>query len=352
MQKLLPAFLVSTACTGVAMAQPSVTIYGTLDINIRSVKADGLSRSVSEAGGSLNSSVFGLRGAEDLGGGLSAGFNLEGDVSVDTGVTGAGSKFWNRRSTLSLVDNRLGELRLGRDYIPTFWTQGIFDAFGIVGLGASANVRQLFGGVRMDNSVGYFLPSNLGGLFGQAMVAASEGGTALDRPGRHLGGRVGYAAGPLNVAVAYARQNFGAAFAAGTNGASAVTTASPGAHQNTFNVGASWDFGVVKLMAYYDRETLNDLRENMRSVSASIPLGPAQFKLGYDRSELKATTTTTVEQFKASYVYSLSKRTALYSTVSHLTNRGGSRLTLAGAEGPTSANGSSTGLEFGIRHFF
>jgi predicted porin len=52
--------------------------------------------------------------------------------------------------------------------------------------------------VRANNTVGYFLPA-LGGLYGQVQVAAGEGATG----NKYMGGRIGYAAGPVNVAVAY-----------------------------------------------------------------------------------------------------------------------------------------------------
>jgi len=109
-----------------------------------------------------------------------------------------------------------GEVRLGRDYIPTFWNLTIFDAFGTNGLGSSATPRQLYGGTRTDNSIGYFLPANLGGFYGQAMVAAAEGGTTLERPARYIGARVGFAAGPFDVAFAGATQRFSTAFPTNT----------------------------------------------------------------------------------------------------------------------------------------
>ena len=46
--------------------------------------------------------------------------------------------------------------------------------------------------VRQDNSIGYFLPSNLGGFYGQVMVAAGENGTSGDRHGRYIGGQFGF----------------------------------------------------------------------------------------------------------------------------------------------------------------
>lgn len=345
--QLTCALLGAHAC--VAAAQSSnVVLFGTLDVTARYVKADGQSRRFSEATDGLNSSQLGLRGTEDLGGGLKAGFTLLSAINADNGT--ANAKFWNRRSTVSLFGS-FGEVRLGRDYIPTFWNFGLYDAFGVVGMGATANVRQMYGGTRMDNAIGYFLPPNLGGFYGQAMVAAGEGGTSADRPGRHIGARFGYAAGSLDIGVAASQQRFAVTTPIVPTGG---VVASAGSTQKTWNVGASYDFGPVKLMGYYDRETLLGHNEGTWSLSGIIPFGQSEIHAGYDRGRLRLAsgTSTTVDQLKATYVYNLSKRTAMFMTVARLDNKDASRVTLPGAAGPTTASGQSVGAEFGLRHFF
>jgi predicted porin len=336
MKKSLLALAVLGAFAGAASAQSSVTLFGTLDVNGRYVKADGQPRRVSEATDGINSSQLGFRGVEDLGGGLKASFMLLAGVNPDTGT--ANSKFWNRRSTVSLAGN-FGEVRLGRDYTPDFWNQTIFDAFGTNGLGSSLNVRQLYNGTRRDNSIGYFLPSNIGGVYGQAMVSASEGGTNQDRTGRYIGGRGGFAAGPFDNAFGASQQR------------QDLLLGAP--NQKTYNIGGSYDLGVVKLMGYFDRDTLTSLKENTGSVSAIVPLGQGEIHVGYDRSKLTNNgVRTSVDQIKATYQYNLSKRTAVYTTASRLDNKDGTRLTLPGASGATVAAGKSQGIEFGLRHFF
>jgi predicted porin len=336
MKKSLLALAVLGAFAGVASAQSTVTLYGTLDVNGRYVKADGQSRRVSEATDGINSSQLGFRGVEDLGGGLKAGFTLLSGINPDTGT--ANSKFWNRRSTVSLFGG-FGEVRLGRDYTPTFWNQTIFDAFGTNGLGSSLNVRQLYGGTRADNSIGYFLPSNLGGFYGQGMVAASEGGSQLDNGGRYVGGRVGFAAGPFDVSFAASEER------------KDLIAGHP--QQKTYNVGGSWDFGVAKILGYFDRDTLVNAKENTGSISAVIPFGQSEVHVGYDRSKLtNSGVSSSVDQIKATYQYNLSKRTAMYATASRLANKDKTRFTLPGAAGSTTAGGKSQGAEFGLRHFF
>ena len=360
MKKSLLALAVLGAFSSVATAQSSVTLYGTLDAAGRYVKADGQDRRLSLATDGINSSQLGFRGVEDLGGGLKAGFNLISSVGVDDGDIGGGqsiNKFWTRRATVSVFSNA-GELRLGRDYTPTFWNQTIFDAFGTNGLGSSLNVRQVYGGTRQDNTIGYFLPSNLGGFYGQAMGGAAEGGSSLDRAARYIGGRVGFAAGPFDIAGSYSEEKFRAAQSTGTAGGFGVVIPA-GATQKTWNVGGSWNFGFLKLLGYYDEDKVSQIgvKEKMYSVSANMPFGQAEVRVGYDFSKAtfdggEGDFTNKVEQIKATLQYNVSKRTALYTTFSRLNNKDDSSLTLGGAAGLTEAGGKSNGFEIGVRHFF
>ena len=200
-------------------------------------------------------------------------------------TTGTSSQFFNRRSTVSLSGN-FGEVRLGRDYTPTFWSDTVFDPFGTNGVGtnliSTANgygpgFNSGFTGngnyVRANNSVGYFLPPNLGGFYGQLMYAMNEntsynpgsltppGATAFinnpvllgaptaagGRAGKYAGGRVGYANGPLDVALAYGESTVASNYFSG------ITEA-----LDTWNLGGSWDFGVVKLFGEYSDATLKN----------------------------------------------------------------------------------------------
>jgi predicted porin len=84
MKKSLLALAVLGAFAGVASAQSSVTLYGTIDLNGRYVKSDGQDRRLTLSQDGINSSQLGFRGVEDLGGGLKAGFNLLAGVNADT----------------------------------------------------------------------------------------------------------------------------------------------------------------------------------------------------------------------------------------------------------------------------
>ena len=360
MKKSLLALAVLGAYAGVASAQSSVTLYGTVDLNGRYIKQDvvsGRDHQYSMGRDGINSSQLGFRGIEDLGGGLKAGFLLLSSVGADSGDIGAGQsaagsgKFWTRRATVSLFSNA-GELRLGRDYTPTFWNNTIFDAFGTNGLGDSSGVLQLATTtfVRADNSIGYFLPANIGGFYGQFMAAAAEPGQAgqTSNNGRYLGGRVGFAAGPFDVAFAYAQQRDAAG--AGT-----------GLTQDTWNIGGAYDFGFLKLMGYYVHDKRDSTgKEDRWSISGVIPMGQGEIHLGYAQSKLDLDNPLLIDnkqkKYMATYQYNLSKRTAMYGTIAMLDNGDFANASLAGGTsavtGVRELGGKSKGFEVGVRHFF
>jgi predicted porin len=290
----------------------------------------------------LNSSRFGVRGVEDLGGGLRAGFWLEAGVQPDVG-TQTSTRFWHRRSTVSLLGG-FGEVRMGRDYTPIFWNNTIFDPFGTNGVGSSTNVALFAAGpqatltfTRSDNSIGYFLPSNIGGIYGQAMVAAGEGG-----PGRHIGGRIGWAGGPFNVAAAYGEQE---------------VTPGGAVEGKAFNVGGSFNFGFATIMGYYAQEevegtAIGTIEDKRFTVGAIMPLGQGEIKIAYSLSERDiGATEPEAQQLAIGYVYNLSKRTAIYATGSVIDNDGGAAVSIPGGPG-VGQNGKSAGIQGGLRHSF
>lgn len=358
MKKSLLALAVLGAFAGAASAQSSVTLYGTVDLSGKYVKNDGSSKKLSLARDGINSSQLGFRGIEDLGGGLKAGFDLIASVGADSGDIGAGQsatgsgKFFTRRSVIKLIGG-FGEVRAGRDYVPTFWNNTIYDAFGTNGLGSSLNIQQLPTStfVRADNSIAYYLPPNLGGFYGQATMAAAETGQAgqSSNAGRYLGARVGFAAGPFDVAASYGTQR--SANAAGDS-------------QKTYNVGGAYDFGFLKLEGYVDHDTVDSLKETRGSVSVVVPFGQSEVHVGYSRGKLTNNNaslafptgyTNTIWQAAATYQYNLSKRTALYGTVSTLNNGDHSANGVAGGTSVRAApilGGDSKGFELGMRHFF
>jgi predicted porin len=361
MKKSLLALAVLGAFAGAASAQSSVTLFGIVDVNARYVKTGDVKvKSLGTDG--INSSRLGFRGVEDLGGGLKAGFHLEAGINPDVGTTN--SKFFNRRSTVSLLGN-FGEVRLGRDYTPSFWNLTVFDPFGTNGVGSFTNLfntggigTPLLSGagtlVRADNTIGYFLPSGIGGIYGQAQVAAGEG-----TPGnKYAGARLGYAAGPIDVAAAYGQTQTDAAD-----------------HKfKLFDIGGSYDLGAAKLMAQYVKQKTENVGAAAVDGSSDtwllgtvVPMGQGEIHAAYSRAKGKDFFEgAKARQIALGYVYNLSKRTALYGTISDLKNEGGTSFVVAtppnvsattvNAAGVTTfgsgTNLKSRGAEVGLRHSF
>jgi predicted porin len=351
MKKSLLALAVLGAFAGAASAQSSVTLFGDIDLSARYVK-NGDNAQYQMASSGMNSSKLGFRGVEDLGGGLSAGFWIEG--SLNPGYGTATGQTWTRRSTVSLMGN-WGEARFGRDYAATFWNTTIFDPFGTNGVGSSTNMYLFLPGtnvasaadplVRQNNMFAYFLPSGVaGGLYGQVQYAPGMN-TNLQK---WFAGRIGYAAGPFNVAGAYGE-----------------TELTPGGNKaDIWNIGGSWDFKFMQLMAYYnviDAKTpgVGNLNQQQGLIGAQGPIGLWQWKATYgwmNRSGGPAAwNDMKSNQFALGGVYNLSKRTALFGTWAGINNKGGATNTVAGLTGNVvqqKPNGDTTGFEVGISHSF
>ena len=333
-------------------AQSSVTLFGVADAVVQ--YGTGSVYSNTQLGtGSNEVSRIGMRGTEDLGAGLSASFWLEAGYNIDTGTsqatntnnqingaTTSGLTF-NRRSTVSLVGD-WGETRIGRDYTPQFLSTGVFDAFGGVGIGISETYRGVAAfhpnsaptAARASNSFGYLLPATLGGFYGQGQFYRGENvGGANASDGNGSGLRAGYRSGPFNVAIATGTTKY-------------VT-----GDFRMSNIGGWWEFSGAKVMAQISRDNVGTIKSRGYQVGIQAPLGNGQIRLAQSayRTDNGATVPET-KKYAAGYVYDFSKNTALYTTVVHLTNSGGSKFALNGAV--TAADNSSNGYEFGIRHRF
>ena len=385
MNKSLTA-LAALTVTGLACAQSSVTLFGVIDAGVSYQSATsrnaitGITSKQSQwslANSGYNSSRIGFRGTEDLGGGLAASFWLEAPITNDDGATGIAN--FNRRSTVSLSGG-FGEVRLGRDYTATFWNDTVFDPFGTNGSGT--NVISTVGGstgignsnyARASNMVAYFLPPNLGGFYGQVQYSLNENvrtsatdltAATSSSAGRYIGGRFGYANGPLDVALA-AGQNV------------AVDTTALTRKVQTVNLGASYDFGPVKLFGELSNVQnkfdtgLTNTHDSYKGylIGATVPVGPGLIRASYSAVRYNEGATglygedPRVNKLALGYVHNLSKRTALYATVARVSNRNDAAYTGSLTAASTTGYGStgvgytglpksSTGYDFGIRHAF
>ena len=245
MKKHLIALAV-LAASGAAMAQSSVQIYGIVDAYVGSsqdttdksgntAKKDASSQTVVNSGG-LKSSRWGMKGSEDLGGGLKAGFKLEQRFKADSGEQDGVA--FKGESSINLSGN-FGTVALGRMGTPYDDLRGKTNPIAdtsISPVGDTIKEAKADYTDKTDNTVAYVSPTFNG--FSAAIAAAfNEDKTALLGGTHHTSLKLQYANGPLLVGYGYQKEE------AKDKG---------GADGNKFNLlAASYDFGVAKLVGGY-----------------------------------------------------------------------------------------------------
>jgi len=325
-----------------ARAESGVSIFGTADIGLRSVKLGSSGSITTVTSNGLSTSKLGFKGEEALGGGSYAGFWLESGFLPDTGAMSDSTKFFNRRSTVSLGSARYGELRIGRDYTPTYSALSASGPFGDTGLGAISNIANVVSSgartfTRADNQVAYFLPS-MNGVTGAVAFALGEGVAGA----RYRGGNLGYAQGPMRLLVGVGR-----------------TAAVAGDFTQWIATG-SYDLVAATLYGAYVRGTYRTNRQSTYQVAVGIPVGNGLVKASYTIGDMQGPTVAgaavsdadDVKRIAIGYTYNLSKRTALYTTAVRLQNQGRSAFSLAAAPAGYFPGQSNTGFDVGIRHNF
>jgi predicted porin len=309
-----------------ASAQSNVTIYGLFDVGAQ-LEDSSAGKTVKVVSGGRSGSRLGFRGTEDLGGGLSAVWLAESGINLDTGGLGQGGRFMGRQVYVGLK-GAWGTLVGGR--VATFGSgTGSFDmfgeidpmatAFGIASLGSTMSTAT---GLRVDNSLLYQSPDIRGF---QAGLLHSVQAVNNEVPGRGaniyltgLGAK--YAAGPLYAAVTYEQAN---------NPAGAKD-------EKHLQVGAAWDFKVVRLHAAYGRElnlfstalnisgTTNGAGAKSWMAGITAPLGSGILRSSYqtrDGGEVGGENRD-VRVVSVGYEYFFSKRTSAYAVVADADGKG------------------------------
>lgn len=344
--KLHRTFFALAAMTSLAAhAQANVTLYGRLDLSVNELRfSDPNPTSVRTL--SSDTSYWGLRGSEDLGGGNSAFFKMESQFQADTGAQGNAAAFFNRESYVGLRSESLGSLALGAQYTPHIWLTAKVDPFSRGYLGHIANLFQ--GAPRgyqplMNNAVQYSTP-NLSGFTGRIMVGAREGGL-----GNRHGAGLEYGSGPLQIGVSYDALNV-------TAESVGLPVALSSVRSRTIGFGASYDLKFVRLMGYYQTNDADSLsRVDGWMLGAIVPAGQGFVRVGYSTNNL--TLTGEAKQIALGYTYPLSKRTTVYTTIARTSNDGTTaslwpaRQDLAGRGLPASGQ-DVRGFQVGIRHLF
>lgn len=224
-----------------AHAQSAVTLYGLIDEGINFTSNAGGNKAYQMVSGDTVGSNWGLKGTEDLGGGLRTLFQLENGFNTSTGALGVASRMFARQAFVGLDSDRFGTLTLGRQYDPTIDMWSPFTAAGnwIGDFGAHPyDNDNADWDYRIQNSIKYVSPEYAGfkaevlyGLSNQA------GGFAQNRV---YSAAVQYQAGAFSAALAYLRANHGGQTAGGA--LSGDDTVFSGRSQQNIDAGASYKF--------------------------------------------------------------------------------------------------------------
>ena len=371
MKKSLVALAV-LAASGSTFAQSSVTLYGRIDLglvsNSSAAGVAGASPKLSMASGGAGASRFGVRGTEDLGGGLKADFLVEAGLAADTGgVTQLGD-----RNIYAQLSGGMGAVRVGRFLNPQLLQVGKFSAFGTDYAGSAGNIMHIEG-ARYNNAVSFTTPT-VGGFSATVMtafeesntfrVAQPQGATAstsatANNASSGTGNGVPATKKPLNIGLNFANGPVSVGFAIandGVSGPDAVT-----------NIGASYNLGFATVMAQF--ETNKNITavagKDAYLIGATAPMGAGLWRVSMGKRdaagiefaavpEITSGTSTSaafqpgnstpnISLYKSlasvGYDYSLSKRTALYATYTR-------------AEAFSAAMGKFNVVQLGVAHNF
>ena len=395
---------IALACAApAAMADSGVTIYGVADVGVLSIS----DTSVSPAGyvpnstkggsivkmqdGGIGQSYLGFRGTEDLGGGLSAFVQLQGNVNFTNGNVGgpnsSGSvSFFNQFSELGL-SGAYGRLTLGRQVSPMYYAMASTDArearyfgsvlTGLVGLNSASgafignNSNPAFGTVYNDNAIVYATPAwnGLTANVEYALGNSAGGGNAnlqdaltLQYKGEHLKLSALYYNGYGNNVPAATTLYTAALGSAGATAALAHAGLTPTANTNRLtSVGAMYSWNTVVVSGSYF-EARNPANALVRGGSGSLdmwtlaanwhPVPLVMLSAGYYKITDKTFSGNSASQFAVGADYVFSKQTLFYVEAASVTNSG-ANMNLSPVYGnAVTANTGAHAVMAGMRHNF
>ncbi len=358
-QRSLVAGAVLAMTAGIAHAQ-TVTLFGRVDAGIQytsktpDANGDDKGSLTTLHNGGILPSIWGMRGSEDLGGGLKAVFNLESDFDSGTGGSrGLGniSTLFGRQANVGLSSD-WGTVLLGRQYSPALLAELGTDPRGykesLSSLGNLAG-NQLPEGNDLtgpNNGAGIFTSNmvSYSGTFGPVGVGVGYGlgeGNAGQGDGRTVSLGVSYK-GPVVVSLSY-QQIEGA----------------PDAEAKRFGVGVAVPFGALTFKALYARATQDDLTGEEVGKTDNLGVGldfrwspQSTATLAYYYGEDDVIDDNKTKTLVVSNDYALSKRTILYAQLAYVDADDDSRINTQITLGATPAGEKSTIVGIGIMHNF
>nr|WP_236858256.1 porin [Burkholderia metallica] len=372
------------AASSAAMAQSSVTLYGMLDAgigytsNINGHKRFGLD------GGAAGSNKWGLKGQEDLGGGLKAQFKIENGFNIGTGGIGGqgpiGStrSLFNRQAYVGLTSDQYGTLRMGRQLdAVTEMVQGLTgDAISASTFSTPGDVDNNDNTTNQNSAVKYISPIIHGF---QAEAAYSFGGVAgAMGSGQSWSAAANYAQGGLTVAGGYfhaanqgangwtnatAQPSFGGALgypSSGYNGGNAFKSAGIAQVAAQYQIGA-YTAGLRYSNAQYQgNDGQPSIHFNVLGALLQYQVTPAlALATGYTyvygsaptpKLAAEGRTMASINQVSLGATYSLSKSTSLYAMGAYVHAQGAQAS--AADFGNTASGGNQVQVNIGMYHGF
>lgn len=356
MQKKLLTVAVASALALPAVAFADVTVYGTIDTGIRNISkintATGTGSKLDVANNTRTTNRWGLKGSEDLGGGLKANFTLEGQYNSDTGEGPGGLSgtvdatststaapvsvkggLFQRKSIVGLSKGG-NSVDLGRDYTVNFKAQGIYDPMSYTYTGITPAAGGNTAGVRSSNMVTAGFRFGTGGVrvdyaLGE-VVAQSSWGTRTGFMGD-------FAFGPVTITGAYSSMKDAAT--------GNITT-------KTTNFGGKYAMGAFTFRAGWSQTDVDAGNKTpLLMFGVQYAMSPTlNGRVGYYSGKTENAAGAEVATSKLTIValdYSLSKSTVLYVEFDRKGLTGTAASTAVGAQ----ADGS-TGLGVGVMHAF
>ncbi|MCC7646666.1 MULTISPECIES: porin [unclassified Janthinobacterium] len=289
----LAALIIGTFAAATAQAQSNVTVYGLVDLGI--AKTTGQPTVQREN----NASRLGFKGTEDLGGGLSAIFNLESEFLADTGAQKG--VLFDRQAYVGLK-GAFGTAILGRTknlVDGTIARVDPFNTYGVVGKNNETLLRSGVGSSRVNNAVTYNSPS-FEGFVGSLQYVLSE----VNSADAGVIGLATYDNGPISLHAGYEK---------------AVQATATAAKPDLWSIGGGYKFGPAKITAAYSKgdtkvATTGEFKSYLIGLNYTVGGGDAKVSYGkQEQSNNKFKDQDTIKEFGIGYDYHLSKRTDVYA---------------------------------------
>ncbi len=349
----LLALTALTAIAANAHAQSDVTVYGLIDNGIEYTSNANAAKNslIRLQSGGMNTSRLGFRGAEDLGGGLKAVFQLESGIKTDTGELDSAGLIFGRQANVGLEGN-FGRIIAGKSYSTTYDFILPFDPMGYApdfswATSAGATGGRKDGMLTAVNNIikyqGQFQDFKLGASYGFGETAGNTSDSAKYAFG------IAYGHGPFNLAVTYDQVN-------GTVAANGDFDKAKSLHvAGTYKLSES-----VKLFAAY-RDYKKSLASNAPELRSDTYWGGVSYQATptltltgavyyQDIKNLASGADADPRMYVLRAKYGLSKRTDLYAAVAYATAKNNK---LVGVSRDDAGFGTSqNGFIMGVQHRF